>query len=110
MIATQYDLFGGTAVAGDVVDKVTHLLESDESCRDSYMELLGQFWLQFDGLDAVLPVEYHEPFLRWLNNGATSPKTVQNRAMEVQRQRPELDASPEVRQLRDRMATQGRVR
>jgi len=110
MIAQQYDLFGGTVTTGDVIAKVTHLLETDESCRDSYAELVGRFWLQFDGLDHVLPVEYHEPFLRWLRNGATSWKTIQNRALECQRERPELDASPEVRALRDRQATQGRGR
>jgi len=78
--------------------------------RDSYAELVGRFWLQFDGLDAVLPVEYHEPFLRWLGNGATSWKTIQNRCGEIQNQRPELDASPEVRAQRERQAVQGRVR
>jgi len=110
MIGIQHTIFGGTVATGDVIDKVTHLLETDESCRDSYAELVGRFWLEFDNLDIWLPVEYHEPFLRWLNNGATSWKTIQNRALEIQRQRPDLDASPEVRALRERQSKQGRVR
>jgi len=110
MLAQQFDLFGGTVTQGDVIAKVTHLLESDEACRDSYAELVGRYWLQFDNLDAVLPPEYHEPLLRWLNNGATSWKTIQNRALEVQRERPDLDASPEVRAQRNRQSKQGRVR
>jgi hypothetical protein len=57
-----------------------------------------------------LSVEDHEPFLRWLGNRATSWKTIQNRALEIQRQRPDLDASPEVRALRERQSKQGRVR
>ena len=110
MIARQHDLFGGSAVAGDVVSAIRHILETDPGARDSYMEVIGQVWLMRDGLDNVLPVEYHDPFLRWLRNGATSPKTIQNRAMELQRRYPELAASPETQALRQRQATQGVVR
>ena len=105
----QYDLFGNRHAAGDVIAKIRHLLETDEGTRDSYAELVGRYWLEFDGLDLVIPVECHEAFLRWLSR-ATSWKTIQNRTMEIQRNAPDLDASPEVRELRQRQARQGVVR
>jgi len=41
---------------------------------------------------------------------ATSSKTIQNRAMELQSMYPELDADPEVRARRQKQARQGPVR
>ncbi len=110
MIARQFDLFGGTAVAGDVVEAVRHVLETDAGARDSYMEVIGQVWFLRDGLDSVLPPECHDGFLRWLRRDATSPKTIQNRCMELQRMYPELAASPVAQERRKRQATQGPVR
>ena len=110
-LAQQYQLFSpGYTLEGDVVAKARHLLQEFPETRDDYAELVVRFWLEFDGLDEVLPPYLHDRFIRWYCNGATSPKTIVNRAMELQRQYPALDASPEVRALRDRQAKQGPVR
>ena len=111
MLATQYKLFGGSIQTGDVVAKVKHLLETMPETRDSYAELVGRYWLEFDGLADILPPWCHDAFLCWLNRKeTTSWKTIQNRAGEIQNEHPELDASPAVRELRRRRATQGPVR
>ena len=109
-LAMQHDLFGGSEWTGDVIQKVRHLLQNDSGCRDSYAELVGVYWLEFDGLANVIPPECHEAFIRWLNNEATSWKTIQNRAEELQHRQPELDASAGIRARRERQATQGVVR
>ena len=41
-------------------------------------------------------------FLAWFIGCATSPKTLQNRCMEIQRCRPDLDADDDTRQQRER--------
>jgi hypothetical protein len=51
-----------------------------------------------------------EAFRRWMASPeATSPKTLQNRAMEVQREYPELDANSTVRAWRDSQGRNGPV-
>ena len=109
MLAQQYTLFGGTGAQGDIVAKVRAILEDDESTRDSYAELVAAFWFQYDGLGDVIPLEYHTAFTEWLHK-ATSWKTIQNRAGEIQRNNPHLDSSPDVREKRNRQARQGVVR
>ena len=105
----QYDLWGGSVLSGDIAAKVEALLEDQPDARDSYAELVGLYWFVYDGLDRILPPDCHDAFMRFMNR-ATSWKTIQNRAMEIQRRRPDLDASPDVRDKRNRQATQGAVR
>ena len=113
MTYTTTDFFGRTHAAsrsggnGTDADRVRHLLETDEGCRNSYAELVGRYWLQFDGLDDVLPAYLHEPFLSWLSREATSWKSLQNRAMEVQRARDDLAPAPDVEQYRQKQGEGG---
>jgi len=113
MTHTMIDFFGRTHVVssggrnGTATDRVRHLLETDEGTRNSYAELVGRYWFQFDGLDEVLPAEYHDAFLRWLALEATSWKSIQNRALEIQRARDDLAPSPDVEKYR---RVQGGVR
>jgi hypothetical protein len=112
VVATiQTDFWGNEVVAGNVVDRLTHLLETCPDTRESYMTLIARYWLTYDGLAAILalPMQPHE-FLAWFEQAATSPKTLQNRTMEIQRRRPHLDASPGVRKKRQAMAKAGPVR
>lgn len=109
-IIYQKGLFGGEVVAGDVVDRVRFVLESYPETRDSYAALMAAFWMEFDGLDEVLPADVHDDFVCWFVSRATSAKTLQNRAMEVQRGDARLGPSEGVREKRRRQAVQGRVR
>jgi hypothetical protein len=110
MDIAQYNLFTHKPdVPHDVVERVKHLLREYPFLRDSYAMLIGQFWLEFDGLDRFIPEEQRDEFLRWIAN-ATKPKTIQNRCLEVQRELPELDSRPRVRDLRNAQAKQGIVK
>lgn len=112
VVATiQTDFWGNEVVAGNVVDRLDHLLETCPDTRESYMTLIARYWLTYDGLSALLadPIT-DENFLAWFEQAATSPKTLQNRAMEIQRRKSHLDASPGVRKKRQAMATAGPVR
>jgi hypothetical protein len=104
----QQDLFGGQIVAGNVVDKLTWLLEQHPEARASYKAAMFLYWLEFDGLAEVLDGKAEE-FGAWLAEKATSPKTLQNRCMEIQNRRPDLEAPPEVAAWRERQARAGRV-
>lgn len=107
--ALQRSLFGGEiAVGGTIVDKLTYILEEHPEARDDYMAAMFRYWQQFDGLGEVLG-EKAEAFLEWFTSQATSVKTLQNRAMEIQRRRGDLDASSDVRKWRDRQAKAGPV-
>jgi len=107
--AMQYNLFGGLEVAGNVVDKMTAVLEDDPASRASYKRAIGRYWLNFDGLTHVLG-DKADTFLDWLERHATSPKTLQNRCMEIQNDRPDLEAPDEIEQLRQRQAKAGPVK
>lgn len=108
--------------AGDVVLHLRELLTYQPALRDDYKALVVAYWLAYDGLAAVLAdiekaarayncqLTAVDRFRAWFTARATSPKTIQNRAMEIQRAHPELDASPAVRAQRARQATQGPVR
>lgn len=109
-LAGQYTFDGSLEMQGDVVAKARHLLEQHSEARDSYAVLVALYWLEFDGLAELLPTEAIKPFVEWMKTRATSWKTIQNRAMELQRNHIHLDSSPEVREQRKRQATQGAVR
>ena len=106
----QRDLFGEVVFTGDTKDKIAHILEEYIDARDSYHAVMFYFWRDFDGLDGVLDPGALEDFRRWFVTKATSTKTLQNRAMECQRERSELDARADVRAWRDKQATAGVVR
>ena len=112
MSVIQQDLWGNKVVAGDVVDRIAHILEEHEDARDDYKVLMARYWMAFDGLDEFLGdlPAMRSGFLAWFVGLATSPKTLQNRCMEIQKRRPGLDAAAEVREERQRMARQGPVR
>lgn len=97
-------------VVGNLEQKVESVLERYPGARESYRALMFHVWVEFDGLDDVLGDKL-EAFGKWFMNHkrATSPKTVQNRGMEVQRRRPELDAKKSTRAWRDKQARGGRV-
>ena len=103
----QYDLFGGAVIAGNIVDRIEWLLETYPDARDDYTVLIIRYWLEFDGLADLVD---EEAILEWARQRVTAPKTLQNRAMEIQRRRPDLDARPEVREWRNRQAKAGVVR
>lgn len=109
-MAIQFDLFGGAEFVGSIQERIEHLLENHPGARDSYHELILRYWLNYDGLGAILATQDQRAAFRcWFLERATSTKTIQNRAMEVQRRRPELDSSPQVRQSRDAQASAGPV-
>ena len=110
MIARQRGLFGDSVVGGDVPHVVQHVLEGNEAARDDYMETTADVWFMRDGLDDLIPVEFHEVLHQFISTKATSPKTIVNWQRRIQRQHPELAASPRVQEIRQRQATQGPVR
>ena len=105
MTVYQLNFAGQPEVAGDAVARIRYLLEKYDDARNDYMVLIGRYWLEFDGLGVD-----EEDFLSWMASRATSPKTIQNRAMEVQSACANLDADPEVRARRKKQARQGPVR
>lgn len=108
--AQQLTLSGGAADVGDVVDNVTWILEKFPDTRNSYPRLMVRYWAAFDGLHSVLGGdEAVEKFLRWFTAQATSSKTIQNRAGEIQNAHPELEACPDVARWRLKQSRAGRV-
>ena len=107
-VVMQNSFLGKPQVSGNLRDKVRFVLSEYPHARNEYKLTIYYFWTEFDGLGEVLG-EKADAFKDWLVNQATAPKTIVNRAMEVQSWRPELEASPEVEQQRQRQATQGPV-
>ena len=99
----QTDLWGNTIVGGDVVDRIIHILEQHEDARNDYRILMARYWLTFDGLAELLDKipGARAAFLSWFQTMATNPKTLQNRCMEIQRLRPDLEAAGDVREQRE---------
>ena len=110
-VPLQQSMFGeARLVPADVPAGIRLILEEHPSARNDYRELVARYWLAFDGLDRVLG-DRAEAFLAWIcQKGTTSPKTIQNRCLELQRQERTLDAAPAVRRVRNAQATQGVVR
>lgn len=107
-IVMQNSFLGGPVVSGNLRDKVRYILTEYPAARDSYTLAMFYFWREFEGLDDVLG-DRADAFRTWFTDRATSPKTLQNRAMEVQRWHPEVEASPQVEKQRQRMSRQGPV-
>lgn len=115
-MARQMTLDGNSVPTGTVKDQVEDILRRHPDARNSYKALCYHYWVECDGLlqaiatccDDQRPVN-GDPFREWFVSKATSPKTLQNRCMEVQRERPGLDACVEVREWRDAQAKAGPV-
>jgi hypothetical protein len=119
----QLTLDGGSVPQGTIKDRVISILRKHPDARNSYAACVFHYWCEVDGLRDVLgkcadtcdwPTGEHvrvdtEPFRKWLVSKATSWKTIQNRAMECQREHPELDACDDVRAWRDEQAVAGPV-
>lgn len=124
-IALQQTMFGPAVATGSVVDQLEYILTEHPEARDSYKRTMALYWLEFDGLEAALrqaltrelgtaPDGLAEAvgaaFAEWFVQFATSPKTLQNRAMELQSDRTDLDATPDVRAWRERQSRAGPVK
>lgn len=98
-------------VAGNIEEKVEAILERFPGTRNCYRAVMLRYWVEYDGLADILGDDGAEAFGRWFMDAhkATSPKTIQNRAMEVQRRRADLDAEQTTREWRNRKARGGRV-
>lgn len=105
----QRDLFGGQTITGDVITKMTFVLEQHPEAREDYKLAMFYYWREFDGLDETLNGQI-DAFKEWLANQATSPKTLQNRCMEIQNKRPDLEAPPEIEEWRQKQSKAGRVK
>lgn len=107
-IVLQSSMFGPPVVSGTISKRLEYLLAEHPEARDDYMVLLVLFWVEFDGLAEVLG-DKTDAFKEWFVRSATSPKTIQNRCMEVQNAQADLEASSPVAAQRLRQATQGPV-
>ena len=105
----QGSLFGPPVVSGNVVDKMTYILETYPEARASYRTAVGRYWAEFDGLEAILG-DKTNTFLDWLERHATSFKTLQNRCQDVQNDRPDLDAPPEIERARQAQSRAGPIK
>jgi hypothetical protein len=95
-----------------IVLRITHILEEHPDARNDYKALMARYWLSFDGLGEFLGdlPAMRAGFLAWFTGCATSPKPLQNRCMQIQRRRPDLDADNDTRQQRERQSKAGPVR
>jgi len=113
MTTYQFDLLGtphaARAIAANTItERVTYILEAYPDTRNSYKLLIARYWLEFDGLRQLLqkaPLTVSD-FLQWILH-ATPAKSIQNRGMEAQNIRPDLEASPIIEQRRQRQAGAG---
>jgi len=104
----QDSFLGEPVVSGDLRKRMAYILQKYPNARNEYRLAMYYFWLEFEGLGDALG-EKADAFRTWFTDRVTSPKTLQNRTMEVQNRNPELEASPKVEQQRQRQATAGPV-
>ena len=74
---TQYQAtFDGRRipVGSTIQDRIRTLMENDEAARNDDMEMLAALWMQ-DGLQYVIPPEYHDRLVSFLVTRATNAKT-----------------------------------
>ncbi|MBN2446594.1 MAG: hypothetical protein JXO22_07710 [Phycisphaerae bacterium] len=109
-VVMQVDMFRGE-VPVDVVEGLKAVLLDNPDARNDYKTMIAAYWLRFDGLAQLLENNpTPEAFATWMRDRATSPKTLQNRAMELQREYDQLEATAEVRRYRNMQARAGVVR
>jgi len=61
-------------VGSTIQDRIKALMENDEDCRNDDMEMLVQLWFE-DGLQYVIPPEFHDALTSFLVSKATNAKT-----------------------------------
>ena len=99
---TQYQAtFDGRRipVGSTIQDRIKALMENDEGCRNYLMEMLAQLWME-DGLQYIIPPEYHDPVVSFLTGRATNAKTAINRWQDLTRLFSHLAPSPDVAEKR----------
>ena len=101
---TQYQTtFDGhrVPVGSTIQDRIRCLMESDEGCRNDDMEMLAALWME-DGMQYIIPHEYHDALTSFLVTKATNAKTAINRAQDLRRLFTHLAPSPDVAERRGR--------
>jgi len=88
-------------VGSTIQDRIRRLMESDEGARNDDMEMLVQLWME-DGLQYVIPPEFHDALTSFLVTRATNAKTAINRAQDLRRLFTHLAPSPDVAEKRGR--------
>ena len=102
---TQYQAtFDGRRipVGSTIQDRIRTLMENDEAARNDDMEMLAALWMQ-DGLQYVIPPEYHDRLVSFLVTKATNAKTALNRRQDLCRLFTHLAPSPDVAEKRGRV-------
>ena len=95
---TQYQTtFAGhrMPVGSTIQDRIKTLMESDEAARNNDMEMLAALWME-DGMQYVIPPEYHDRLVSFLVTKATNAKTALNRRQDLCRMFSHLAPSPDV--------------
>ena len=88
-------------VGSTIMDRIRCLMEADESCRNDDMEMLAALWME-DGLQYVVPPEFHDSVVSFLVTKATNAKTAINRRQQLQAMFTHLAPSPDVAEKRNR--------
>lgn len=109
MRAMQRALIGEDKVEGDIYDRLAYIMEVYPETQGNYKALHFRYWMEFEGLREVLKSGDSSRFEHWYRYKATSPKTLNNRAGELQNKRPDLEPS-EVREKRLKQSRQGRIK
>ena len=86
-------------VGSTIQDRIKTLMESDEAARNNDMEMLAQLWME-DGMQYVIPPEFHDRLVSFLVSKATNAKTALNRRQDLQRLFSHLAPSPDVAEKR----------
>ena len=86
-------------VGSTIMDRIQSLMENDEGCRNDDMEMLTALWME-DGLQYIIPHEYHDALVSFLVTKATNAKTALNRRQDLQRMMAHLAPSPDVAEKR----------
>ena len=100
MTAFQATLEGHRIPVGSTIqDRIKTLMESDEAARNNDMEMLAALWME-DGMQYVIPPEYHDALTSFLVSKATNAKTALNRRQDLCRMFSHLAPSPDVAEKR----------
>jgi hypothetical protein len=97
--AMQRDLFGGVALAGDVVDHLTAVLEDYPAARDSTALALALYYWDYGGASRLGCTR--EAWVAWYAQ-AKNPKTAYNWLQRIQKAR--LDLAPSAAEQARRVA------
>jgi len=106
-VAYQVSMFGGEVVAGDIDNRVEFILRTYPEAQDDYNVMDALYYWEF-GHVADFWRGTRGQWVQWWCQ-VPSPKTLHNRAGEIQNRHPELE-SEETRKRRALQAKQGRVK